>query len=276
MKTTIYLKKIISILLLQISFQNVSFSQEKYPKFHFGVFAGVSSSKVISQDLGNIYAPISSLISRFEVNDLKHRFPFGKMYNWTASYNFGANIDLQISKSIYFESGLTFISKKAVALPVEFTSLTINSYKDAIFVSYQKHYESKSDYESNAIQIPISLNFILYQKNNFKSNIHFGVFWENMFYHKTLVSLTSYWTPNIPSSEFSDDAAKLENKISLFKIDDNDEDFFVKKNVGYTVGLGFSIKKMGLDFSYNIPDRAYGSVQYQVPSFITNLHYQIK
>jgi hypothetical protein len=274
MKTTFHLKFIISVLLLQISFQNLSFSQEQYPKFHFGVFAGVNVSKVIPLNLGINFTDISKLDA---YSYTKRTYPFGNDYQWTTSYNLGISVDFNISKSIYFGSGLTLISKNAISSPTDFTKVNSNSYKGGIFTPYEKLYQITSDYESNAIQIPVSLHFVLYQKNNFKSNINFGIIWENMFHHKKIVNfITSWKSNNTPPDDIIIDVTKVEKYYNIFLIDERDNDIFTKNNVGYFTGLGFSVKKIGIDFSYNISDRTYGSVQYQVPSFMANLRYQIK
>lgn len=248
------MKNVINLLLFTILLLNFKMVLgQKQQIINYGVYAG-----------GNV--------SKFTPMDLSKNFYFGDSYEWSPSYNFGTNINFKFSKSLYVSSGLNFISKKSESLSKTLFSKTFyNTVNGNVIISdliYSGEYEDKSF----ALQIPLSLHLIVYQKHNFKSNVHCGFFWENMFKHNVSSVFNSKWnTPNPP------EAAIKESEISKkqFNYKFEDDLGFRKSNVGATVGLGISVNKIGFDISLNSPVRVYNSSQYKIPSFCFNMSYQL-
>jgi hypothetical protein len=254
MKQATLLKLIISIVLCYL--QQTALAQSKW---QFGVYAGGNVSKLKPGELAENPA-----------------YPFAEQYKWTPSYNLGAYTDLLISKKLYFESGVNIISKNSDAVPKLILKAERGYYNsNNVFERFNKSYFRAYNYQSTALQIPLTLHAIILQKSNFKVNIYAGVLWENILSLKLNVVNTSEWDSLPPKFLFDDEAAKQANPnyLSGYKYDENS---FTRSNIGSVFGLGCSFNKIGVDLGMNNPIRNYTSVQYKNSSITFNVRYQIK
>jgi hypothetical protein len=251
MKKTTILKYILAVLLANLHFQTL-FAQEKQPRIFYSVYVGAN-------------------LSQFKPLELSKSPIFGNIYHWSGAYNFGANIDFALSNIFYVESGLNFISKRSNAATKVVAEQNITSYKIPV-TTYTKTHFAKSNYNSFAFQIPLSLHINIYQKDGFKANVFGGILWENMIYSKNHTLFTNNWTPKVPPTDV---LAEVQNIFSDATYELKNDPTFRKSNVGMLAGIGGSINKLGIDIGVNSPDRVIGSVQYRIPSVYCNLRYQI-
>jgi Outer membrane protein beta-barrel domain len=272
-------KRVITPLFSILTFlYNSSYSQinEEYPKFHFGVFAGNNLSNISSGTLGETPIVYSHDFFPPRGKSLPSFYPFTSNYNWTNSFNFGAFAKYSFAKTIYFESGLTIISKSANSISQPIMDLAYDYYNGISSTTYHKNYEVVSDYGSNALQVPLKINFVPFYTKHFILNLYLGFFVETLLSHKTNISFSSAWNPINPPSEVIDFLNTFEKKQGITFNTSLSESSFKNSNVGYLAGIGFNFKKIGIDFGYNLSDRTYGSAQYRAQSLVANLRYQIK
>lgn len=254
MKQANLLRVIIGIVLCYL--QQTALAQSKW---QFGVYAGGNVSKLKPQELAE-----------------NKSYPFNDTYKLTPSYNFGVNIDYSVSKKLFIESGLNIISKNSDAeKEEEIYSITKGSFDGLTYTSYYKYYYRKFDYKTLAFQIPLSLNYTVFQKKDFKFIAYVGILWENMSMPKIKVSNTSNWD-KLPPSSIVEETALAEKTDRFFPKYQPTESSFTRSNIGSLYGFRCSYKKIGLDIGMNNPIRNYTSVQYKNTSTTFNIRYQIK
>jgi len=250
---------LVVFIILFFTYPDLSLAQEKQKKIRLGIYGGGNISKLYSQDL---YKLVEN--------------PFVETYKYTGSYNFGFYADYALTKAIYIEGGLNYISKNSnSSAPKEILKLT-RGYYDAItsYKNFYKYYYREFNHRSTALQIPLSINFILFQKNQFKSSIYIGFFWENVLSHKLEVVDSYTWMPDTPPQSILDEVKTVENKyIPSYS---KSESAYVKYGVGLIYGVGLSYKKFGIDIGMNNPIRAYNSVQYSNRSLTLNIKYRLR
>lgn len=254
MKQATLLKVFIGIVLCYL--QQTVMAQSKW---QYGVYAGANMSKLSPQKLSE--------------NKL---YPFSDSYKWTPSYNFGANIDVQIAKKLYIEGGINIISKNSNAMPKEIARVTRLLYNTNNEIErFNKVFYRTFNYQSTAFQIPLSLHLNLIQKQDFKTNIYAGFLWENLTSINIDVENTSMWD-KLPPQNIVDEEAIYEKTTGYLPDYKTDLSYFSKSNIGSLLGVGCSYKKIGIDIGINSPIRNYTSVQYKNASITFNIRYQIK
>lgn len=240
----------------------------------FFVFLGIcrmsDAQKILT---GGVYAGAN--VSKLNAMTLSKSpsKPFSKAYEWTPSYNFGAYMDVRMAPRLYFEIGANVISKKSVSkLPKDYGTLSYYYYDGENFTIYNKNYKLHVDHKTLAIQFPLSLHVVVFQKNNFKANVYAGLYMENIISHKITQEPTGDWKPDNPPDKILEEAAKKEKTFTYGY--SRTYDLFTKNNIGSIFGLGLNYKKVGIDLGMNNPIRQYEKLQFKNQSWLVNLRYQ--
>ena len=244
------MKKNILIITILIGYQSIALAQKKVL---YGVYAGANVSK------------LKPLVWS------KNNKPFSKPYKWTPSYNFGAFVIYNLGKSFYVESGTTIISKKSIGSPEEFDRYYRGYFDGTKFYNLTKVFYAHYNNHSVLLQIPLSLHAVVFQKNDFKTNIYASLLWEYVLSSKTFTSNSEAWEPIVPPQNILDEV--ISPRINNFVY--ASEDSNPKYNIGTVFGVGSSYKKFGIDLGINTSTRLFTSVQYRSPSLTLNLRYQI-
>lgn len=250
-----YLKSIfITILLLNFSIAK-AYSQKK---IEAGLVGGLNFTKLIPFQLYKSNPTI-----------------FNEKYSFTPKYNFGVFLDAHFSKKIFFETGLRINSTKSEASSYNTLKTTTNYIIEGDnVVIYSKLYNRKLNHEFTSFQIPLSLNFNLVQKNNFKIVPFIGFLWDYTFSQN--FNIEDNWTwDKTPPAYLEERSKNLEKTVGYVPESFNRESSYTKSNVGIQYGLTVKYRKLGVDIGLISTYRNFISTQFYNRSAIINIRYTV-